>query len=98
LHRATTCGGDFGRHRTLAGIVHSHHRFHDLDLHAVALPDGGERRGILWKTRTTESRAGVQELSSDAAIEPHSARDLLHVPAPPLPTIRHFVAHSDLRR
>ena len=54
--------------------------------------------GILWKTRTAESRTGVQELSCDAAIESHSARDLLHVRAAPLAKIRHFVDESDLGR
>src|SRR5262249_2479982 len=52
----------------------------------------------LRKTRTAESRPCVQELSSDAAIEPHSARDLLHVRAATLAKVRHFVDESDLGR
>src|SRR5262249_60216405 len=80
LQRAATGGDDFGGHRALARIVHPHHRFHDLDRHAIALPDGGERGGILRKTRTAESRAGVQEPSCETPNESHSGPDLLHVP------------------
>ena len=38
----------------------------------------------------------MQELACDAAIEPHSARDLLHVRAALLAKVRHFVDESDL--
>ena len=40
----------------------------------------------------------MQELSGDAAIEPHSARDLLHVRAALLAKIRYFVDESYLGR
>jgi hypothetical protein len=37
----------------------------------------------------------MQELARDAAIEPHAARDLLHVCAALLAQVRHFVDESD---
>src|SRR5262249_13388064 len=45
-----------------------------------------------------ESRPGVQELSCDTTIEPHSARDILHVGAALFAKIRYFVDESDLGR
>src|SRR5262245_18314091 len=79
VQRATASGNDPGGHRTLARIIDSHHCRDDLGRHAVVLADSGEGSDVLGKTGSSKAGTCMQELSCDAAIEPHPARHLLHI-------------------
>jgi hypothetical protein len=98
VQRATASGDDLGGHRALARIIDRHHCRDDFGRHAVVLADSGERSDVLGKTGSSEAGAYMQELSCDAAIEPHPARHLLHIRPALFAKVRHFVDEGDLGR
>src|SRR5262245_36825852 len=84
-----------GGHCALAAIVHRHHHRHDAARHDVALTDRGERGEILGKARASKTGSRVQELRCNAAVESHSACDLLHVSATLFAKVSHFIDRSE---
>ena len=87
---------DLLHHGGFARAVHADHRLHDSHRRPVALPDGDQSGGVLGEAGAAETGAGMQELRSDPAVEPHAARDLLHVGADLLAELRHLVDEGDL--
>ena len=57
-----------------------------------------QRARVLGKTRSAETRSRIQEWRSNAIVEPHAARDFLHVGAELLAQIGHFIDECNFGR
>ena len=91
-------GFDLADHAVLDALVGRQHGFDDLELHAVLLGDLRHRPGVLREAGAAVAGAGVEELRTDAVVEPHAAGDDLDVGADPLAELRDLVDEGDLGR
>jgi hypothetical protein len=83
-------------HCTLALLVDGRDRLDDSQRCAMILGGLDQRQSILGKAGTAISRAGVQELRTDASVGADATRDLLHVRSDLLRKIGDLIHERDL--
>ena len=89
---------DLFGHINLALVVHRDHGLDNARRRADFLGGFQQRQRVLGKTGAAETRAGMQKLVADAAIQPHAARHVLNIRADFFADIRHLVDERDLGR
>ncbi len=99
LQRAAAGGDDLVGHRALARVVHRDHGLDDPHRRAVALRRCAISAAVSFgKHEPPKPGPACRNFRADAAVEPHAARDLLHVGADLLAQVRHLVDERDLGR
>ena len=78
-------------------LVGAVRRLGDAHLHAVLASQRGEGLHVLRETGPAIADAGPQEARPDPLVQPHTARDVLHVRAGQLADPAHSVDERDLR-
>ena len=66
--------------------------------HNQTVGNGGECARVFRKTRTAETRPGMEKLTADATVHAHSSGDVVNIAADPFTKVGDFVDEGNLGR
>ena len=96
LFAAAERGADLLNHARLLRVIDLDHRLDNAAGHPVLLGDARQRLGVLGKTGTAVTGAGVQKLPADAPVQPHAPGHRMGIGAQRLAQGRNLVDKADL--